>query len=40
MVNDDAVVVTGFYEFTRMAEGKPSAPVRFTELLTKTDGQC
>ncbi len=40
MVNDNAVVVTGFYEFTRMAEGKPvPAPARFTVLLTKVGGQ-
>jgi hypothetical protein len=36
VVNDDAVVVTGFYEFTRMTEGKPlPAPARFTELLNQ-----
>ncbi len=40
VVNDNAVVVTGFYEFTRMAEGKPvPGPARFTVLLTKVDGQ-
>ncbi len=40
VVNDNAVVVTGFYEFTRMAEGKPvPAPARFTVLLTKVGGQ-
>jgi uncharacterized protein (TIGR02246 family) len=40
VVNDNAVVVTGFYEFTRMADGKPvPGPARFTVLLTKVDGQ-
>jgi uncharacterized protein (TIGR02246 family) len=40
VVNDNAVVVTGFYEFTRMSEGKPvPGPARFTVLLTKVDGQ-
>ncbi len=40
VVNDNAVVVTGFYEFTRMAEGKPvQAPARFTVLLTKVGEQ-
>ncbi len=40
VINDNAVVVTGFYEFTRMAEGKPVAgPARFTVLLTKVDGK-
>ncbi len=40
VVNDNAVLVTGFYEFTRMAEGKPvPGPARFTVLLTKVDGQ-
>ncbi len=32
----DAVVVTGFYEFTRMQEGKPvPGPSRFTMLVTR-----
>jgi ketosteroid isomerase-like protein len=36
VVNDAAVVVTGFYEFTRMKDGQPvPAPARFTVLLTK-----
>ncbi len=40
VVNDNAVVVTGFYLFTGMNEGKPvPAPSRFTVLLTKVDGQ-
>ncbi len=35
-ISDNAVVVTGFYEFTRMQEGKPVAgPSRFTMLVTK-----
>jgi uncharacterized protein (TIGR02246 family) len=40
VINDNAVVVTGFYQFTRMSDGKPvPAPARFTVLLTKADGQ-
>jgi uncharacterized protein (TIGR02246 family) len=40
VVNDNAVVVTGFYEFTRMKDGKAvPAPARFTVLLTKQGGQ-
>jgi uncharacterized protein (TIGR02246 family) len=40
VVNDNVVLVTGFYEFTRMKDGKPSAgPARFTVLLTKRDGK-
>ena len=40
VVNDNAVVVTGFYLFTRMNEGQPVAgPARFTVLLTRNDGQ-
>jgi uncharacterized protein (TIGR02246 family) len=36
VLNDNAVVVAGFYLFTRMVEGKPvPAPSRFTMLLTK-----
>ena len=35
-INDEAVVVTGFYTFTRMVEGKPvPAPSRYTMLVTK-----
>lgn len=35
-IDDNAVLVTGFYEFTRMKEGKPEpAPSRFTMLVTK-----
>src|SRR5689334_1674393 len=40
VVNDNAVVVTGFYQFTRMSDGKPTAaPARFTVLLTKVNGR-
>jgi len=40
VVGDNAVVVTGFYEFTRMQEGKPvPGPSRFTMLITKSDGE-
>lgn len=36
VVDDNAVVVTGFYEFVRMREGQPApAPSRFTMLVTK-----
>ena len=36
VLNENAVVVTGFYVFTRMVEGKPvPAPSRFTMLVTK-----
>jgi uncharacterized protein (TIGR02246 family) len=36
VLDDNAVVVTGFYEFTRMQEGKPvPAPSRFTMLIVK-----
>ena len=36
VINDNAVVVTGFYTFTRMVDGKPvQAPSRFTMLVTK-----
>ena len=40
VLNDNAVVLTGFYEFTRMADGQAvPGPARFTVLLTKVDGQ-
>ncbi len=40
VLGDNAVLVTGFYEFTRMQEGKPvPGPARFTMVLTKTDGE-
>ena len=35
-IDDKAVLVTGFYEFTRMKDGKPEpGPSRFTMLVTK-----
>lgn len=37
VLGDNAVVVTGFYEFVRMQEGKPvQAPSRFTMLITRS----
>lgn len=40
VLDDNAVVVTGFYEFTGMSEGKPvSRPSRFTMLITKRGGE-
>lgn len=40
VLDDNAVVVTGFYEFTRMADGKPvPGPSRFTMLVTKRGGE-
>ena len=40
VLDDNAVVVAGFYEFTRMQEGKPvPVPARFTMLLVKRDGE-
>jgi hypothetical protein len=40
VLNDNSVVVTGFYEFIRMKDGQPvSAPSRFTMLLIKADGE-
>ena len=40
VLGDDAVVVTGFYEFTRMKDGQPvPGPSRFTMLLTKRNGE-
>lgn len=40
VLDDNAVVVTGFYVFTRMPEGKPvQAPSRFTMLVTKRSGE-
>ena len=36
VLNDSAVLVTGFYEFTRMKDGVPApAPSRFTMLMVK-----
>ena len=40
VLSDNAVLVTGFYEFTRVKESKPvPAPARFTMLLIKHDGE-
>ncbi|PWB68355.1 MAG: hypothetical protein C3F14_00115 [Deltaproteobacteria bacterium] len=40
VLGDNAVVVTGFYEFTRMQEGKPvPGPSRFTMLIVKNGGE-
>ena len=37
--SDDAVVVAGFYEFSRLQDDKPVVtPARFTMLLVKRDG--
>jgi uncharacterized protein (TIGR02246 family) len=36
VISDNAVQITGFYEFTRISEGKPvSGPSRFTMLIVK-----
>jgi uncharacterized protein (TIGR02246 family) len=40
VLNDNAVVVTGFYEFIRMRDGQPvPGPSRFTVLLNKVNGK-
>ena len=40
VLGDNAVVIAGFYEFTRMQEGRPvPAPSRFTMLVVKRDGE-
>ena len=40
VLDENAVVVTGFYEFTRMNNGQPSpSPSRFTMLITKRAGE-
>ena len=40
LIDDNAVVLTGFYEFTRMQEGKPvPGPARYTMLITKRGGE-
>jgi uncharacterized protein (TIGR02246 family) len=40
VLNDNAVVVTGFYDFTRMKDGQPvPGPSRFTMLLIKDGGE-
>ncbi len=39
-IDDNAVLVTGFYEFIRMRDGQPvPAPSRFTMLVTRRGGQ-
>lgn len=39
-ISDNAVVVTGFYTFTRMVDGKAiPSPSRFTMLVTKRGNQ-
>lgn len=40
VVDDNAVVITGFYTSTRMVNGQPvPAPARFTMLITKRGGE-
>jgi uncharacterized protein (TIGR02246 family) len=40
VLDDNAVVVTGFYTFTRMQDGQPiPGPSRFTMLVTKRNGE-
>ncbi len=40
VLGDNAVVVTGFYTFTRMKDGQPTpSPSRFTMLVTKRNGE-
>ena len=40
VLSDNAVIVTGFYYFTRMKGGQPvPGPSRFTMLLIKYDGE-
>ena len=40
VLSDHAVLVTGFYDFTRVKEGKSVPnPARFTMLLIKHDGE-
>ena len=40
VLSDNAVVVTGFYEFTRVADGQSTpVPSRFTMLVTKRNGE-
>jgi uncharacterized protein (TIGR02246 family) len=40
ILDENAVVVAGFYEFTRILDGKPvPAPSRFTMLVIKRDGE-
>jgi len=40
VLNENAVLVTGFYDFTRMKEGKPvPGPSRFTMVIIRHDGE-
>jgi uncharacterized protein (TIGR02246 family) len=40
ILGDDAVLGTGFYDFTLVREGKPvSSPARFTIVVVKREGQ-
>ena len=40
VLSDTAVIVTGFYDFTRMKDGQPvPGPSRFTMLLIKDGGE-
>ena len=40
VLDDNAVLVTGFYEFTRMLDGKAvPAPSRFTMLIVRRGGE-
>jgi len=40
VLNDNAVIVTGFYDFTRLKDRRAvSAPSRFTMLLIKDGGE-
>jgi len=40
VLGDNAVVITGFCEFTRMKDGKPvPGPSRFTMLIVKSGGE-
>jgi uncharacterized protein (TIGR02246 family) len=40
VLSDNAVVVTGFYEFTRVTNGQSTpGPSRFTMLVTKSNGE-
>jgi uncharacterized protein (TIGR02246 family) len=39
VLTDDAVLVAGFYEFSRLQDGKTAlTPARFTMLLVKREG--
>jgi uncharacterized protein (TIGR02246 family) len=39
-IDDNAVLLTGFYEFTRIEDGKPVPfPARYTMLITKRGGE-